>query len=160
MLKEMKSGRKYFIINIDEPYAEKIYEALKAGQMAKGEWPEGDISFEEWKRQTFGDNDFRPVPDTDDIPTKLTIKVDGITVEYGRIPGNLIKGWNNIVYYFQTRDAYNTETHERVVKKVIDQLESQSVDHWAEWRVQKIEAVVWDEFCQITLVSFRVRDSY
>ncbi len=53
MLKEMKPGRRYFIINIDEPYAEKIYEILKQGQMKKGEWPEGDISFKEWKLQTF-----------------------------------------------------------------------------------------------------------
>ena len=43
----------YFVINIDEPYAEEIYEVLKKGQAAKGEWPEGDISFEEWKRQAF-----------------------------------------------------------------------------------------------------------
>jgi hypothetical protein len=55
MLKEMKPEREYFIINIDEPYAEEIYEVLKRGQMAKGEWPEGDISFEEWKKQTFGE---------------------------------------------------------------------------------------------------------
>lgn len=47
MLKEMKPGREYFIINIDEPYAEEIYEVLKRGQIVKGEWPEGDISFEE-----------------------------------------------------------------------------------------------------------------
>jgi hypothetical protein len=54
VLKQIKPGRKYFIINIDEPYAEQIYETLKRGQMAKGHWPEGDISFEEWKQQTFG----------------------------------------------------------------------------------------------------------
>ena len=53
MRKEMKQGRKYFLINIDEPYAKKIYAVLKEGQMAKGEWPEGVIDFEEWKRQTF-----------------------------------------------------------------------------------------------------------
>lgn len=53
MLKEIKPGRKYFLINIDEPYAEHIYEILKAGQIAKGEWPEGDINFEEWKKITF-----------------------------------------------------------------------------------------------------------
>lgn len=50
----MESRRNYFIINIDEPYAKAVYEILKAGQIAKGEWPEGDISFEEWKIQTFG----------------------------------------------------------------------------------------------------------
>ncbi len=53
MRKSMKPGRKYFIINIDEPYAEEIFEVLKRGQMAKGKWPEGDISFEAWKQQTF-----------------------------------------------------------------------------------------------------------
>ncbi len=55
MLKNMKPGREYFIINIDEPYAEDIFEVLKRGQMAKGEWPEGDINFKEWQEQTFGE---------------------------------------------------------------------------------------------------------
>lgn len=53
MLKTMKRGTRYFIINIDEPYAKAIYEVLKYGQMVKDEWPEGDISFEEWKELTF-----------------------------------------------------------------------------------------------------------
>jgi len=53
MLKEIKPGRRYFIINIDEPYAKAIYEILKYGQMVKDEWPEGDIHFEEWKELTF-----------------------------------------------------------------------------------------------------------
>lgn len=54
MLKVMKPGRRYFIIDLDEPYAKAIYEVLKYGQMVKDEWPEGDISFEEWKAETFG----------------------------------------------------------------------------------------------------------
>lgn len=55
MLKVMKPGKHYFIIRIDEPYAKAIYEVLKCGEIAKGEgnWPEGDISFEEWKELTF-----------------------------------------------------------------------------------------------------------
>lgn len=56
MLIDMKPGRRYFIINIDEPYAGEIYEVLKQGQMAKDDWPEGDISFKEWQNQTFGNN--------------------------------------------------------------------------------------------------------
>ncbi len=56
MRKNMKPGRRYFIINLDEPYAEEIYKVLKKGQMNKGEWPEGDISFEEWKKLTWPDN--------------------------------------------------------------------------------------------------------
>lgn len=53
MFKKTKPGNNYFIINIDEPYAEDIYRVLKAGQEKKGEWPEGDITFEEWKDRTF-----------------------------------------------------------------------------------------------------------
>ena len=53
MRKIIKPGRRYFIINIDEPYAEEIYKVLKRGQMKKKEWPEGDISFEEWKEITW-----------------------------------------------------------------------------------------------------------
>lgn len=53
MYKTMKPGHRYFIINIDEPYAKAIYEVLKAGQMAKGQWPEGDIPFETWVKQTW-----------------------------------------------------------------------------------------------------------
>ena len=96
----------------------------------------------------------------DILEIKLNTKVDGINVEYGKIPSGLIEGWKGIVFYFQTNDAYDTELHERVVGKVIDQLESQSFDHWQEWRKTKIEAVVWNEYCQITLVSFRIKDSY
>jgi hypothetical protein len=56
MRKEFKPGHRYFIVNIDEPYAREIFEVLKRGQIAKNEWPEGDISFEEWQVQTFGDD--------------------------------------------------------------------------------------------------------
>ena len=55
MLKTLKPGRRYFLINLDEPYAEEIYEVLKRGQQAKGEWPEGDISFREWVIHDWGD---------------------------------------------------------------------------------------------------------
>jgi len=56
MKKELKPGNEYFIINLDEPYAQEIFEVLKRGQMAKGQWSEGDITFEEWQEQTFGDD--------------------------------------------------------------------------------------------------------
>lgn len=54
MRKNLKPGRHYFIINLDEPYAEEIYKVLKKGQEAKDQWPEGDISFEDWRWATFG----------------------------------------------------------------------------------------------------------
>lgn len=94
------------------------------------------------------------------LETGLSVQIDGINVEYGKIPSRLIEGWNGIVYYFKTFDAYDTELHERVVSKIIDQLEYQSYDHGAEWRKSKIEALIWERYHQVTLVSFRVKDSY
>lgn len=96
----------------------------------------------------------------DNLKTKLNVEVDGISIDYGRIPSGLVDGWNGIVYYFLTKDAYDTELHEKVVGKVISQLESQSFDHWSEWRKTKTETIIWDEYCQLTLASFRVKDSY
>jgi len=52
-MRRMKEGREYFIINIDEQYAPEIYKILKRGQMVKGDWPEGDITFEQWKLIAF-----------------------------------------------------------------------------------------------------------
>jgi hypothetical protein len=96
----------------------------------------------------------------DKIMTGLHIESYGIDVEYGKIPSGLLEGWDGIVYYFKTNYAYDTKLHEEVVSKVVDQLESQSYDHGSEWRKTKIEALVWEELCQITLVSFRIKDSY
>lgn len=94
------------------------------------------------------------------LETKLSVDVDGINIEYGKVPSGLIEGWKGIVFYFQTNDAYDIKLHEKVVSKVIEQLKSQSFDHWQEWRQTKTEAVVWNEYCQITLTSFRIKDSY
>ena len=55
MLKQIKPDRLYFIIDVKEPYANKIFEVLKEGQMALNDWPEGkDITFRDWIFETFG----------------------------------------------------------------------------------------------------------
>lgn len=54
-MKERKPGRHYFTINIDEPYAPQVFAIMKQGEQAKGTWPEGDISFEEWREVAFPD---------------------------------------------------------------------------------------------------------
>lgn len=77
MLKRIRPGRKYIIINIDEPYAEEVYKILKKGQMKKGEWPEGDISFEEWKKLTWSSIDTsqkRSINDRVQIEKEATTK--------------------------------------------------------------------------------------
>ncbi len=54
MLKQLKENELYFVIRINEPYAEKIYAVLKEEQTKLGDWPEGNISFGAWIVQTFG----------------------------------------------------------------------------------------------------------
>ena len=54
MLKQLKPDRLYFIINIDESYASRIFEVLKEEETKRGNWSDGDISYREWVEQTFG----------------------------------------------------------------------------------------------------------
>ena len=58
MLKTLKPDHYYIIVNLDEPYAQDIYEVLRYGQKQKerlGEdaWPEGDVDYMEWVKQTW-----------------------------------------------------------------------------------------------------------
>ncbi len=95
------------------------------------------------------------------LNTKSNVKrVNGIDVFYSRIPIGLVEGFDGIVFYFQTTEAFNTKAHEGAVKPVIDSLIDQSHDHGAYWEVTKCEAVVWHEHSQVSVVSFRIRDSY
>lgn len=56
MLKQLKPDHLYMIVDIKEPYIEKIFKVLKAEQTKLNNWPEGDITFREWIYQTFGQN--------------------------------------------------------------------------------------------------------
>lgn len=83
-------------------------------------------------------------------------------VKVSRIPRGLVEGWDsNTIYSFQTNfEEPDAETHESFVKPEIEKIVSGSFDQWSELRVQKIEAVVWEPWNQVTLVQFYVRDSY
>lgn len=96
----------------------------------------------------------------DNLITKLTTEVNGVPVTYGRIPSGVIKGWDEIVFYFQCSSELDAEKHKSIIRPLIEQLEAQSYDHGSEWRFKKAEAFVWTPFCQISLVQFRIRDSY
>ena len=81
---------------------------------------------------------------------------------YGRIPSGLIEGWNGIVFFFHTADVYDAKKHEDLIKPIIEQIEYQNdeSEHGVSWRIMQKDAVVWEPRRQITLVSWRVRDSY
>ena len=82
-------------------------------------------------------------------------------VEFGKIPGVLIKGWNGSVYYYKTSlDERTHEQHRNLVQPIIDKQMSDSYDHGSEWREEKIELVIWKKWHQVTLVQFRIKDTY
>ena len=48
MIEQFKSSQAYIAVGIDHPLIENIYAILKRGEMDKGDWQKGDISFEQW----------------------------------------------------------------------------------------------------------------
>ena len=79
-MKKLKSGRHYFIINVDEFYAPLIYKIMKYGQARQDKWPEGNISFKKWKEKTFKKKECIKIE-----PIKI---VDGVIAhEWRTIPG-------------------------------------------------------------------------
>ena len=96
----------------------------------------------------------------DKLKTSQSVKVDGKVVEYGRIPTGLIVGWDGIVFYIKTSDCYLLKEHKGMTNYIINRLENENEDHGTSWRETGREIVKLEMRSQITLVSFRIRDSY
>jgi len=94
------------------------------------------------------------------LKLKLVVESNGKEVTYGRLPNRLTKGWADMVFYFETHDCYNAELHESVVKPIIDRLCDENEDHYVSWVQTKIEALIWEEDQQTTIVYIGIRDSY
>ncbi|MEK5081160.1 hypothetical protein MKX73_19735 [Solibacillus sp. FSL W7-1436] len=86
--------------------------------------------------------------------------IEGVEVYFGEVPAQLLEGYSGLVYYFKTLDAYEVETHEKVVKKVIKAIENYYDEGTAGFTLRKIECPVWESQLQISVASFRWRDSY
>jgi len=94
-----------------------------------------------------------------------SVQVGDVYVSYGRIPSGLLDGWSEVIFFFQTNESklyYDSNEYEKVIQPLIDKLKSQNDEsnHGVRWVETKKEAVVWTSYCQTTLVSFRIRDSY
>ena len=83
----------------------------------------------------------------------------GISVEYGRVPNILAPNMHGIIYYIST-STDNAVDHAERLKEVVDMLESDSYDHCSEWRRDEHRIIQGTKWKTISLVSFRVRDSY
>ncbi|MEK4968593.1 hypothetical protein MKX29_13375 [Cytobacillus sp. FSL R7-0696] len=89
-----------------------------------------------------------------------TIIINQTQVDYGEIPSGLIDGYIGTVFYFKTSDAFDKDTHESAIKPLIKQLQSASEDYGTSLELSKCEALIWKEYRQVTVASFRIRDIY
>ena len=96
----------------------------------------------------------------ENLTVSNNIESNGTKVTYGRIPGGLVEGFDGLDFYFWTDDAFDAQKHENAVKPIIDELVRQNEDYGTRWVITKIDAVIWTEQKQVTVVSFRIRDSY
>ncbi|MCA4755562.1 hypothetical protein H8Z60_23845 [Mycolicibacterium fortuitum] len=95
------------------------------------------------------------------LQTGLYTEIYGVNVHYGKVLNSLCpEGWSGIIYFIQTAWQEGQEKHESIVEQMIRQFETQSYDHGSEWRETKREVIHLDSMSQISLVSFRIRDSY
>ena len=94
------------------------------------------------------------------LKTNQSVEINGMVVEYGRIPSGLVDNFDGIVFYVKTTDCFDAVLHENFVLQLLDRLESENEDHGVEWRKTKISAKIWKESIQVTVVSYRIRDIY
>ncbi|MGF7011959.1 hypothetical protein M2146_002513 [Lachnospiraceae bacterium PF1-22] len=94
------------------------------------------------------------------VQTGLVVEVDGVRINY-------MKREDVFAYVFTVfvgdREAISLEKARELVLKVVEEMESQSYDHGAEWRrtsivmdISKLERYGECSF----IVNFRVRDAY
>lgn len=97
----------------------------------------------------------------ENLKTTLQTQVDGVNVSYGKVLNQLAPaGWHGIIYFIQTSWKEGQAKHDEIVGQMARELEAQSYDHGSEWVEQRREIIFNDQLAQISLVSFRIRDSY
>lgn len=85
------------------------------------------------------------------------IVIDGVEVEYGRIPSAISPHWAELIYYFETRDTPN---HDELVKKAVDRLCDENSRHGVSWRADDAEKVEYTKYYQLTIVGINIYDIY
>lgn len=90
------------------------------------------------------------------IELSMTKNVNGIDVEYGRVPEK------ELGFYFRTRNLYDTEKFENTIRIFIDEIIKQEseINHGTEWRVVNQDMLNWNEHLQTIIIEFEVRDIY
>lgn len=96
----------------------------------------------------------------DKLVTKLTTVVNGVEVEYGRVPNTVSDEWKGLSFYFATRECPDLVQHKSIVQSVVSRLQNENEDYGVDWRIAKETTMQCDKYYQETLVKFRIRDIY
>ena len=97
------------------------------------------------------DIEFR-IPSDEIIPTRLSLKVDDVIVNYERCRDCF--GYNFTIYTTLKERAVD------IVKHLANVMENQSEDRGSRWVTKSIEPIDQDQFSITYKVQFRMRDSY
>ena len=89
----------------------------------------------------------------------MIIQADGHDIEVCRIPSGLVKGYDDFVFSFQTKDLFQTSIYtpiiEKVMASIIGEVESEL---GCEVEVLKTTVHRWTPTNQISLVSLRKKE--
>lgn len=90
------------------------------------------------------------------IKLAMTRNINGVDVEYGRLPER------KLGFYFRTRNLYDTEKFENTIRLFIDEIIEQEshVNHGVEWRAVGEDVLDWNEYLQTIIIDFEIRDVY
>lgn len=93
------------------------------------------------------------------VQTGLSIEVDGIRVDYCRIPDKFAYKFTILSSIYETIDSNLIED---TIDKVVSAMCSQSYDHGAEWRETGVRKTSFDDCTgeYTVIVYFRIKDSY
>lgn len=91
------------------------------------------------------------------VQTGLSVDVDGIHVDYRRIPGKFAYQFNVLCEQSEITELVNV-----AIDKVVSAMCSQSYDHGSEWRETGVRETSFDPRTgnYTVTVNFRIKDSY
>lgn len=92
----------------------------------------------------------------DRIKLAMTRNINGVDVEYGRLPERKLS------FYFRTRDLYDTEKFENTIRLFVNEIIEQEsqINYGVEWRAVGEDVLDWNECLQTVIIDFEIRDIY
>lgn len=94
------------------------------------------------------------------VQTELAVEVDGIRIDYRRIPGKF--AYEFMIIPYEIDEKLNPNFIEAVIDQIVGAMCNQSYDHGSEWRETGIRKTSFDPRTgeYTVTIYFRIKDSY